>query len=45
MEQKKIKDLANNEFSNVRIAVDFHDYEIGKDPRRLSHSRTINIMA
>ena len=35
MEQKNIKDLANNAFSNVRIAVDFHDYDIEKDTRLL----------
>lgn len=35
MEQKNIKDLANKELSNVRIAVDFSDYDIEKDPRML----------
>ncbi|MBD5338369.1 MAG: WG repeat-containing protein [Bacteroides sp.] len=35
MEQKNIKDLANNEFSNVRVAVDYHDYDIEKDSRLL----------
>ena len=35
METKNINDLANNEFSNVRIAVDFADYDIEKDSRLL----------
>ena len=35
MKLKNIIDLINNEFSYVRIAVDFHDYDIEKDPRLL----------
>lgn len=35
MKLKNIKDLANNEFSNVRVAVDYHDYDIEKDTRLL----------
>lgn len=35
METKNIKDLANSEFSNVRITVDFSDYDIEKDTRLL----------
>lgn len=35
MEQKNIKDHANKEFSNVRVAVDYNDYDIEKDTRLL----------
>ena len=35
MEAKNIKDLANSEFSSVRIAVDFSDYDSEKDTRSL----------
>ena len=35
MEAKNINDLAKSEFSNVRIAVNFTDYDIEKDTRLL----------
>lgn len=35
MEAKNINDLAKSEFSNVRISVDFSDYDIEKDARLL----------